>query len=61
MNGGGSYVTLTLPADVNWIKGDGTSTTNFSETGVVFGSGGTAVNSLLIWGVGTGYMQGRAA
>lgn len=61
VNGGGSYVTLTLPADVNWIKGDGTSTTNFSETGVVFGSGGTAVNSLLIWGVGTGYMQGRAA
>ncbi|WP_022851463.1 hypothetical protein [Limisalsivibrio acetivorans] len=43
-NGGSSVITFPL---VHWRKSDGTSTTNFSEAGVILQSVGT--NFLIVW------------
>lgn len=53
---GGAYA-ITWPA-VSWLVGDGTTSTTFADMGVTLESAGT--NTVILWGVGTGTVYGKA-
>lgn len=56
VNGG---LGVTWPTSVNWLKGDGTSTTTFASSGVTLQSPGT--NWILVWSTdGGATVWGRA-
>jgi len=54
-NGGSAAITFPT---VNWLVGDGTTSTVFADMGVTLNAAG--VNTLLFWGTGTGDVYGRA-
>tara|TARA_R100001039_G_scaffold12334_1_gene6871 strand:- start:268 stop:1134 length:867 start_codon:yes stop_codon:yes gene_type:complete len=56
LTNGGAFA-ITFPT-VNWLVGDGTTSTVFADMGVTLNAAGA--NTLLFWGTGTGDVYGRA-
>lgn len=56
LTNGGAFA-ITFPT-VNWLVGDGTTSTVFADMGVTLNPAGA--NTLIFWGTGTGDVYGRA-